>query len=218
MFNIQKIKKINLILLVFLSGILFVKYLLPNQSYSIAIESIMPRNIGSWDSRGIEISEYLKKGVGSDSEAWRDYFNSSGDKINVWISYYNNQITSTAHNPNTCFNGQGWATEKFEVPIVINGSFPRNISNIVLNKDDQKMIVYYWYIAGGHIAKNEFKKNLYKFYYGLTKNRRDLLFLRFSISLSQDKSINPEKVLKTFVEEFYEEFAKSLPSGFLEDS
>ena len=76
------------------------------------MRALVPKKYGVWAGRELPINKYVLKAVKADSQVWKHYCDGNGNNIEVWIAFYNDQVESTAHNPNTCFNGQGWATVK----------------------------------------------------------------------------------------------------------
>ena len=189
-------------------------WLSKQETFDFDLKSLIPKQNGIWESRDIPISDYLLEGVGADSEVWREYYNTSGATIEVWMAFYKEQVRSTAHNPNTCYSGQGWATEKRRETLALPGGETLNVSRMFLVRGDRKSLSYYWYMSAGKNAGTEFTKNVYKFYYGLLKNRRDLLFLRFSTDIIKNDARRAEVILKGFIRDFLPILEKRFPEGY----
>ena len=81
-------------------------------------------------------------------------------------------------------------------------------------KGNVKSQSYYCYVVSGKSAGTEFKKYIYKFYYGLLKKRSDLLFLRFSAGLADENLQHREKILRGFIKNFFPLLIKELPVSF----
>ena len=183
--------------------------------FKLELSNLVPNKVGSWKSRDIQISNYVIKAVNADSQVWKNYRDGNGNTTEVWVSFYEDQVKATAHNPNTCYNGQGWSTEKGKISLTINENDILGMTRVFLMKGNNKSLSYYFYIASGETAGTEFVKNLYKFYYGFVKQRSDLLFLRFSINLENGDVKQKEEKLRSFIKSFYPSFKKELPASFL---
>lgn len=181
---------------------------------NLELSELIPQKIGVWESKDIPISDYILKGVGADSQIWKHFYDGKGNTVELWMAYYKDQSKSTAHNPNTCYNGQGWATEKKIDKLEFNDGDSIDMTQIYLTKDNNTNLSYYWYIIAGEMAGTEFKKNLYKFYFGFLKNRRDLLFLRFSINIRGQEIRDQDKIIKNFILSFFPIMKNKLPATF----
>lgn len=215
MINRTKFYVLNSILIVAIIinvGMYF--WLSKQKTFDFDLKTLIPKQNGIWQSKDIPISDYLIKGVAADSEVWRHYYDTDGNKVQVWMAFYKDQVKSTAHNPNTCYSGQGWATEKRKDSLVLDDGKTLNMSRIFLMKGDQKSLSYYWYMSAGQNAGTEFAKNIYKFYHGLFKNRRDLLFLRFSIDVYDNDVNHAENTLKSFIRTFYPVLKSNFPASY----
>ena len=183
----HKFKVLNLILLVAIAMNIGIYYLMrKGQNLIFDLEKIVPKTNEMWSSKELPISDYIREGVKADSAISRSYFDGNGNMVEVWMAFYKDQLRSTAHNPNTCLDGAGWSTEKYKDFIILQDGTTLKMAKIYLTKGNENRVVYYWYMAAGQIADTELKQNVFKFYYGLLKNRRDLLFLRFSVDGSSN--------------------------------
>jgi EpsI family protein len=182
--------------------------------FKLELSDLVPNKIGSWQSQDIQIDNYVLKAISADSQVWKNYHDGNGNITEVWVSFYEDQIKATAHNPNTCYDGQGWSTEKGKVSVALSDDIMLEMTRIFLMKGENKYLSYYFYIASGEPAGTEFVKNLYKLYYGFVKQRSDLLFLRFSIDLKNGDVNEKEEKLKNFIKSFYFSFKKEMPANF----
>jgi EpsI family protein len=211
-----KLKQLNalLVLAIAVNSIMFFR-LRQQHEFDLNVEMLIPKNYGVWRSKNMPISEYVIKGVDADSEVWRLYYDEKGNWVEVWMAFYRDQVKSTAHNPNTCYSGQGWVTEKSRHSISLDDGRTLDMTRIFLTKGDQKSVSYYWYMSAGKNAGTELAKNMYKFYYGLVRNRRDLLFMRFSTDVSENDVDRAEKALKGFIKTFYPLLDERFPPGYV---
>ena len=181
--------------------------------FNFNLQDIVPEKIGYWESKELPISDYILKAVDADSQIWKHYYDGNGNKIEVWIAFYKDQLKSTAHNPNTCYNGQGWATKKIRKSLMLYDGEALKLSKMVLTKDNDESLSYYWYMPAGKNAGNEFTKNLYKLYYGIIKKRRDLMFLRFSVDIESSLH-SKEELLEKFIKTFFSALKQRFPESY----
>jgi EpsI family protein len=211
----RKFKVLNLILLVAIAMNIGIYYLMrKGTEFNLDLEKVTPKSNELWSSKELPISDYIREGVKADSAISRSYFDGNGNMIEVWMAFYKDQLRSTAHNPNTCLDGAGWSTEKYKDFIILQDGTTLKMAKIYLTKGNENRVVYYWYMAAGQIADTELKQNVFKFYYGLLKSRRDLLFLRFSVDGSAGDIRSQEEVIKGFIKSFYPLLKGQLPNSY----
>jgi len=211
----KKIKILSLLILVAIPIDYFFCQPSAIRQFNLNIPQLLPSTINGWESRDLPISEELLGGVGSDSEVWRRYVKPGQKEVDLWLSFYGNQIIATAHNPGSCYNAQGWTTEKLKDSVVLPSGETLNMTKVILRKGPEQGVSFYWYLTSGRVAETEFKKNINKFIYGITENRADLLFFRVSrYHFSTDMTTN-EIELKEFIKTFYPQFINNLPERFL---
>lgn len=212
-----KFKVLNFVLLVAIALNIGIYYLMKRGTdINFDLEKVVPKANELWSSKELPISEYIREGIKADSAISRSYFNAKGNMIEVWMAFYKDQLRSTAHNPNTCLDGAGWSTEKYRDSVVLQEGTTLKMTKIYLTKGNENRVVYYWYMPAGQIADTELKKNVFKFYYGLLKSRRDLLFLRFSVDGAAGDIHSQEEVIKSFIKFFYPLFKKELPTSYFD--
>lgn len=215
MISSNKLKILNVLLLTAIIINIAAYYSLgKEEKFNFDLNKMVPKKNGIWQSRDLPIGEYVLKGVNADSQVWRHYYDSNGNTIEIWIAFYKNQVKSTAHNPNTCYDGQGWVTEKRKESLILDDDRRLNMTRMFLRKDNNRSLCYYWYVPAGENAGTEFTKNLYKFYYGLLKNRRDLLFLRFSLDITDLDIEYKDKLIRSFIKSFFPLLIKELPASY----
>jgi len=206
---------LNLILLFAISVNIMIYFALKKEAeFDFDLGKMVPKRNGVWVSKEIPINDYLREGVKADSALWRSYHDGNGNVIEVWVLFYKDQSRSNAHNPITCFDGAGWSTEKDKDTITLKDGATMRMMKIFVTKDYKKKLSYYWYMPAGQIADSEFKQNIYKFYYGLLKSRRDLLFLSFSIDASNKDIRSQENVIKGFIQSFYPSLKNEFPPSY----
>jgi exosortase D (VPLPA-CTERM-specific) len=111
-----------------------------------------------------------------------NYRNPSGKQVNFYVAYYESQRKGESiHTPETCLPGSGWLFRKAgRVDVAMGdkmaGGFP--VNRAVMQKGEQKQVVYYWFSQRGRILTNAYELKLYAFWDALTKQRTDGALVR----------------------------------------
>jgi len=166
-----------------------------------------PMEFDQWKGR----TDYLTSDV-LDALKLTDYlmvnYQNAGDMgvVNFYSAYYESQKKgASAHSPRSCIPGGGWRitslanhtvdkTNIAGVPLVVN--------RLVIQKDNTKQLVYYWFQQRGRIVTNEYMMKWYLFWDAATLSRTDGALMRLTTVLKpgQDISVADER-LKSFVRE-----------------
>jgi EpsI family protein len=213
----RKFKILNLVLLIAIALNFGIYYLMRRViGFNLDLGKVVPETYERWSSKELFISEDVQKALKADSVISRSYSDSNGNRIEVWMTFYKDQLRSTVHNPNTCLDGAGWSTKRYGDFLVLQDGTTLKMTKIYLAKGNENRVVYYWYMQAGQVADTELKQNVFKFYYGLVKSRRDLLFLRFSVDGPAGNISSQEEVIKKFIKFFYPLLRKELPTGYFD--
>jgi exosortase D (VPLPA-CTERM-specific) len=99
--------------------------------------------------------------------------------VNLWSAYYASQrIGSMAHSPNTCIPGGGWEITQSTVLAVPIGNTTLPVNRLLIQKENQRELVYYWFAGRG---RAEISETMVKFHIltdGIARNRTDGALVR----------------------------------------
>jgi EpsI family protein len=151
-----------------------------------------PMRFGEWlgeskSMEGIYIDE-LKL----DDYLLADYTDGHGPAVNFYIAYYNSQRKGEAvHSPRACLPGGGWQLRDFDqrtlANVKIDGKTVR-VNRTLIELDNQRELVYYWFQQRGRIITNEFAVKWYLFWDALTRHRTDGALVRLVVSVPPTSS------------------------------
>lgn len=106
--------------------------------------SAFPAVIGDWTGRDIPLEKHIYELLETDNLIMRDYTNSLGDTVNLYIIYSGGN-RKVSHPPEICLQGDGAAVvDKTYLKI----SQAITATRLVLEKKDLQDIALYWYKAG----------------------------------------------------------------------
>lgn len=107
-------KRLAVLLAVFL-GISSLVFVLPSapKEQPVGIVMELPKFVGTWYGRDLEISDKEKLVLGAETEfARKSYRNGRGDEIQVSIVLSGHDMNTSIHRPERCLPAQGWTIAK----------------------------------------------------------------------------------------------------------
>jgi len=152
-----------------------------------------PLEIDGWQGKH-EILEdkYIKKLKLTDY-ALINYTMSDQIPINFYSAYYSSQRKeSTTHSPRSCIPGGGWEITNTE-KIMLNGisisSKPLYVNRLVIEKNEVKQLVYYWFKQRNRLITNEQMIKWYFFIDSLKIQRTDGALIRLTTIVPKGESL-----------------------------
>lgn len=125
--------------------------------------STLPLTIGEW--RGHEappLADDVLAQLGVDDYVNREYVNSSGIPIGLYVGYYGSQRQGdTIHSPQNCLPGAGWRPVETGVTTLTLGPRSVRVNQFVIQKGLDRQVVLYWYQGRGRIIANEYKNKAF---------------------------------------------------------
>jgi len=142
-----------------------------------------------------------------------DYRNiEDGGVINFYSAYYASQKKgASAHSPRSCIPGGGWRITSLQNHTINNtviDGVPFVVNRLVIEKDESKQLVYYWFQQRGRIVTNEYLMKWYLFLDSMNLHRTDGALMRLTTVLKpgQDLSIADKRL-----EDFSRKIAPLIP-------
>ena len=113
--------------------------------------------------------------------------------VNFYVAYYASQRTGeSAHSPRSCIPGGGWEITDLtqrEVPGVSAAGHPLRVNRVLIQKGDNRQLVYYWFQQRGRIITNEYLVKWFLFWDALTRNRTDGALVRLVTYVGPGQSV-----------------------------
>jgi EpsI family protein len=142
-----------------------------------------PKELGDWavvsehkiEGRSMEILQV-------DDYITRDYRNSKGEVIGLYIGYFKSQREGKGiHSPRQCLPGAGWAPVNTAVyRMAVPGHNPETVpvNKFIMGKGLDRQLYLFWYHGRGRIYASEYWNKIYLIWDGLTKKRTDGALVR----------------------------------------
>ena len=142
-----------------------------------------PKVLGDWTSmseqkiegRSMEILQV-------DDYFMRNYRNSKGEVIGLYIGYFKSQREGKGiHSPRQCLPGAGWVPVNISVyPLTAPGHNPETVpvNKFIMGKGLDRQLYLFWYHGRGRVYASEYWNKIYLIWDGLTKKRTDGALIR----------------------------------------
>lgn len=127
----------------------------------------IPREILGLRGEDVVLAEGEVEVAGMDTYLLRTY--SAADSMSarvppfsLYVGFYGSQAQGrTIHSPKNCMPGAGWeALNDREATITIPGGEDVPVNRYILERDDERVMVLYWYQGRGRVQANEYRVKL----------------------------------------------------------
>lgn len=151
-----------------------------------------PMQVAAWSGKPLVMEEAYRDALRFDDYLLADYQSPERAPINLYVAYYGSQKKGqSAHSPRTCIPGGGWEITSLRT-IRIGGEGaaipPLRANRVLIQKGDQKQLVYYWFQQRGRILTNEYLVKFYLLWDAVTLNRTDGALVRLTAAISPGES------------------------------
>jgi exosortase D (VPLPA-CTERM-specific) len=160
-----------------------------------------PQQIGGWAGAPIALEPEIL-GALKDTDTYNGDFteghNAEGGAaapVSLFVAYYDSLSTAAAiHSPRVCLPGSGWEFASFEernFGDVISGA-TGTYNHVLIQKGEQKILMYYWYQQRERRTANEFGMKYYVLVDNLFKGRKDGALVRLYTPVISSAGDNAE--------------------------
>ncbi|MFH0925331.1 MAG: exosortase C-terminal domain/associated protein EpsI [bacterium] len=174
-----------------------------------------PKQIGEWQVKSdIEFSKDILEILRADAYLYRAYQNNNSDEALIYVGYYQDQHQGkTIHSPKHCYPGSGWLPlVESQIALTITTEKPITVyaNRLIIQKDLDKQLVYYWYQTHDRFITSEYWLKIYTVLDSLINHRSDGAFIRISIAVNGDEE-GAEDLLKGFIQDMAPKLQVFLP-------
>nr|WP_321399842.1 exosortase C-terminal domain/associated protein EpsI [uncultured Desulfobacter sp.] len=181
----------------------------PNRPFSQ-----FPLEIGPWRGVTSQMDERIYNILGVEDYIMANFEKNPGQTVNLYVGFYQSQSKGDIiHSPKNCLPGAGWnIIQNSVIPINLPKSGKTiKIARLLLNKDGQKQIVYYWFQSRGRIIYSEYMQKIWLVLDSISKNRTDGSFVRL-IAPVRTTETEAEVILTQFADEIYPLLNQFIPN------
>jgi EpsI family protein len=161
-------------------------------------ETVVPRqplrelayNLGVWKGEERPLQQETVQAVAVTDYMNRLYGTQGSAPIQLYVGYYSSQRTrDTVHSPKNCLPGSGWD------PIhagyaTISLPYGRKIviNEYVIQQDQNKQLVFYWYQGRGRVIASEYWGKFWMVTDAISRNRTDSALIRLNTSMNDGET------------------------------
>lgn len=118
------------------------------------------------------------------------------------------------HSPKNCLPGAGWTWEASDIrQIAVEGrDTPIQAQHYVIQKGEQRSVVYYWYQSRDRTVGSEYWAKAYVVLDSLRYNRSDSALVRFIVPVQNNNVESAEKAAVDLIKASYADIRKRLPA------
>lgn len=180
-----------------------------------------PLHLGKWQGRNDYLSQYYLNELKLTDYVIINYAQpESGSSVNFYSAYYQSQRKGVSvHSPKGCIPGDGWQISQFGQRDFMDAQADGNafqFNRAVIEKGDNRQLVYYWFQQRGRKITNEYLVKWYLFYDAMTMNRTDGSLIRLVTSVGQGEDMDvADKRLQTFMKDLVTELPAYIPGKLI---
>ena len=175
-----------------------------------------PMKLDGWLGTSLTLEKQYIDALRFDDYVLADYRFGGGQPVNLYAAYYRSQRKGqSAHSPQSCLPGGGWeisSINSMDLPASSGMVRSLHVNRALIQKDDQKQIVLYWFKQRDRILSNEYLVKLYLFWDALSRGRTDGALVRIAslVGPGETDDIVDQRLLR-FVATIDPEWARYVP-------
>ncbi|MBC7755574.1 MAG: VPLPA-CTERM-specific exosortase XrtD [Bdellovibrio sp.] len=144
-----------------------------------------PTNINGWQAKEERMDKSVETFLGVDDYLLADYKDPAKGSVNFYVAYYASQRKGVSpHSPQVCMPGGGWVISSLNrIAIQVAGKKDFFVNRTMINKDNHRQVVYYWFEQRGRHIANEYFMKWYLLKDAIGRNRTDGALVRVTTYL-----------------------------------
>jgi EpsI family protein len=174
-----------------------------------------PTAVGSWqENAGVALDLRVLDMLKPTDYVMRRYDDSGGRSVWMFIGYWDSQRKGfEPHSPTNCLPLGGWEVlERSQVSIRPgDGSAPFAVNRFLVQKDRERMVVFYWFHSQGKAVAGELAAKIETARSSLLRHRTDGALIRVSSSVSRSPE-QTSNALVDYIQAMYPLLSDFLPS------
>lgn len=150
----------------------------------------LPYAIGMWSGQEQPLSEQVVQAVSVSDYTNRVYFGAGNGPVQLYVGYYGSQRTGdTMHSPKNCLPGAGWDPVRSGLATIsIAGGRRIIVNEYVIQQDQNKQLVFYWYQGRGRVYASEYAGKFWMVIDAISRNRTDGALVRLITPINGDEA------------------------------
>ena len=172
----------------------------------------LPYTVGAWSGQERPLSQQILQAVSVSDYTNRVYFADGNVPIQLYVGYYGSQKTGdTIHSPKNGLPGAGWDPVHSEfTTISVAGGRQIVVNEYVIQQDQNKQLVFYWYQGRGRVIASEYAGKFWMVADAISRNRTDGALVRL-ITPMNDSEASARARLVAFTQGLFPQLDEIIP-------
>jgi EpsI family protein len=172
----------------------------------------LPYSVNGWSGEEYPISERIVKAVSVSDYTNRLYSSNRQAPVQLYVGYYASQKTGdTIHSPKNCIPGAGWDPVHFAfATITLAGGRQIVINDYIIQRDQDKQLVFYWYQGRGRVIASEYSGKFWMVADAISRHRTDGALVRL-ITPMNDGETSARARLTRFTQDIFPSLDEIIP-------
>jgi EpsI family protein len=140
----------------------------------------LPYALGAWTGEEHPLQTQVVHAVGVSDYTNRVYSQLAETPVQLYVGYYASQRAGdTIHSPKNCLPGAGWdPIRSGYATILFPGGRKIVVNEYVIQQDQNKQLVFYWYQGRGRVVASEYVGKFWMIADAISRNRTDGALVR----------------------------------------
>jgi EpsI family protein len=154
---------------------------------------LFPSALPGWQGQDLSLSPDVRQSLGPGEFLFRDYFGpNQTEGVNLLVAYFPSQrMGDTIHSPKNCLPAEGWTPISSKRLWIENpGKSKFAVNRYVVQDDDERAVVLYWYQAHGRQTASEYGAKLYLVADSLRLSRSDGALIRIFVPIPDNEGVD----------------------------
>ncbi len=153
----------------------------------------LPYTFGGWIGVEQPLEDRVVQVAGVSDYTNRIYSQLAQAPVQLYVGYYSSQRTGdTIHSPKNCLPGAGWdPVQSGYATIALPSGRNIVVNEYVIQRDQDKQLVFYWYQARGRVIASEYAGKFWMVADAISRNRTDGALVRVITPMNdgEDKAL-----------------------------
>lgn len=136
-----------------------------------------PQQVGNWTGgERMSLDAEVARALRAQDYILSNYRDPAGGQVELFAAWFSDQTISGAHSPEVCLPTSGWefaAFDRRDVGPEMGLDKPFLINRAVIQKGQEQMMVYYYFVQNGRQIAWDFGSKLWLFYDSVVHGRKD---------------------------------------------
>jgi exosortase D (VPLPA-CTERM-specific) len=153
-----------------------------------------PEVVGEWRGKHTPLERQFADVLQLDDYLLANYSDPAGRLVNAYVAYYAAQTQRLHdHSPRQCMPGGGWEIRELKphtVPGVEVFGKPLTVNRVVIQKGEERQLVYYWFKQRDRVLDKESHVKFFMVWDTITRQRSDGALVRLVTPLARGEALS----------------------------